>query len=70
MDNLEILATLCTQDTGQINIRENRRAIRNGTSRDTGNTGYITHRTKTNTTKSTTHKAKLMSNTDHTKIRG
>ena len=45
MDNLEKLATLGTQDTGQINVRENRREIRNGQSRDTGNIGHTRYRT-------------------------
>jgi hypothetical protein len=42
---------LGTQDTGQINVRENRREIRNGQSRDTGNIGHTRYRTKTNKTK-------------------
>jgi hypothetical protein len=45
MDNPETRATLGTQDTGQ-RLEETRRAIKNGKSRDTGNIGYITRRTK------------------------
>ena len=37
--------------------------INNGQSRDTGNTGYTRHRTKTNKTKNITQKTKKMSNT-------
>jgi len=37
-----------------INVRENRRVIKNEQSRDTGSTGYTRHRTKTNKTKTTT----------------
>ena len=44
MDNPETLATLGTQDTEQIHVRDNQRAIKNGQSRDTGNIGYIRHR--------------------------
>ena len=43
MDNLEKLATLSTQDTWQGNVRENRRAIKNGQSRETDNIGYTRH---------------------------
>jgi hypothetical protein len=51
----EKLVTLGTQDTGrrpakQINVRENRRAIKNGLSRATGNIGYTRYRTQTNRT--------------------
>ena len=46
MDNPETLATLGTQNTGQINVRENRRGkIKNGQSRDIGNIRYTKHRT-------------------------
>ena len=45
MENLETLTTLDTQDTGQINVRENQRAIKNTQSRDTGNIGYTRHKT-------------------------
>ena len=43
MENLETLATLDTQDTGQINVRENQRVMTDGESRDTGfvNDTYI-----------------------------
>ena len=47
MDNSETLATLGTQDTEQIDVRDNQRAIKNGQSRDTGNIGYTRHRTNT-----------------------
>ena len=39
-DNPEKLATLGTQDTGQINVREYRRDYKKGQSRETGNIGY------------------------------
>ena len=58
MENLETLATLDTQDTGQINVRENQRAIKKTQSRDTGNIGYTKHRSKTNTTKTQHRKLK------------
>jgi hypothetical protein len=45
MDNPETLAALSTQDTGQINVRENREAIKNGQSRDTVNIEYTRQRT-------------------------
>ena len=45
MENLETLATLDTQDTRQIQVRENQRVMTNGESRDTGNIGYTRHRT-------------------------
>ena len=44
-DNPDILATLGTQDTGQINVREYRRDNEKGQSRETGNIGYTRHRT-------------------------
>ena len=47
MDNPETLATLGTQDTEQIHVRDTQRAIKNGQSRDTGNIGYTRHRTNT-----------------------
>ena len=47
MDNPETLATLGTQDTEKILVRDNQRAIKNGQSRDTGNIGYTRHRTNT-----------------------
>ena len=47
MDNPETLATLGTQSTEQIHVRDNQRAIKNGQSRDTGNIGYTIHRTNT-----------------------
>ena len=46
-DNPEKLATLGTQDTGQINVREYRRVNTKGQSRETGNIGYTRHRTDT-----------------------
>ena len=46
-DNPEKLATLGTQDTGQINVREYRRDDKKGKSRETGNIGYTRHRTNT-----------------------
>ena len=46
-DNPEKLATLGTQDTGQINVREYRRDYKKGQSRETGNIGYTRHRTNT-----------------------
>jgi len=42
--NPEKLATLGTQDTGQIN-REYRRGSKKGQSRETDNIGYTRHRT-------------------------
>jgi hypothetical protein len=56
MGNPEKLATLGTQDTRQINVREYR--IKNGQSRETGNIGYTRHRTKSNKIKNKTQKAK------------
>ena len=47
MKNPETLATLCTQDTEQIHVRDNQSAIKNGQSRDTDNIGYTRHRTNT-----------------------
>jgi hypothetical protein len=44
-NNPEELATLGTQDTGQINVREYRRGNKKEQSRGTGNTGYTRHRT-------------------------
>ena len=44
-DNPEKLATLCTQDTGQINVREYRRGNAKGQSREIGNIEYTRHRT-------------------------
>jgi hypothetical protein len=49
MDNLEIQATLGTQDTGHIvgskyTLEKTKGAIKNGQSRDTGNTGHTTYR--------------------------
>ena len=35
----------------RIYVRENQKAIKNGQSRDTGNIGYIIHRTKTDNQK-------------------
>jgi hypothetical protein len=39
-------------------------AIENRKSRETGHIGYTRHRTKTNKTKNTTQKTKMISNTD------
>ena len=47
MDNPETLATLGTQDTVQIHVRDNQRAIKKGQSRDTGNIGYTRQSTNT-----------------------
>jgi len=44
-DNPEKLATYCTQNTGQINVRDDRRDNENGQSRETGNIGYATNMT-------------------------
>jgi hypothetical protein len=46
-DNPEKLATLGTQNTGQINVREYRRGNEKGQSRETGNIGYTRHGTHT-----------------------
>ena len=40
--NPETQATLSTQDTERIHNRENRRVIKNGQSKDTGNIEYKT----------------------------
>ena len=45
MDNPEILATLGAQVTGQ-RLEKTKETIENGQPRDTGNIGYIRHRTK------------------------
>ena len=44
-ENPEKLATLDTQDSGQINVREYRRGNEKGKSRETGNIGYTKYRT-------------------------
>ena len=44
MDDPETVSSLKTQDTGQINVTENRRAIKNGRSRDSVIIGHIRHR--------------------------
>jgi hypothetical protein len=44
-NNPEKLATLGTQDTGQINAGEYRRGNEKGKSRETGNIGYTRHMT-------------------------
>jgi hypothetical protein len=46
-DNPDKLATLGTQDKGQINVREYRRDNEKGQSRETGKIGYTRHRTNT-----------------------
>ena len=46
-DNSEKLATLGTQDTGQMNVREYQRGNTKGQSRETGNIGYTKHMTNT-----------------------
>jgi hypothetical protein len=45
MDNPETLATLGTEDTGQ-RVEKTKGTMKNGQPRDTGNIGYIRHRTK------------------------
>ena len=45
MDNPETQATLGTQITGQ-RLEKTKETIKNGQPRDTGNIGYIRHRTK------------------------
>ena len=45
MDNTETMATLGTQDIGQ-RLEKTKGTIKNGQPRDTGNIGYIRHRTK------------------------
>jgi hypothetical protein len=45
-------------------LEKTERAIQNGKSIETGNTGYTRHRTKTSKTKNTTQKTKKMNNTD------
>ena len=49
MGNPDTLVTLGTQDTGQ-RLEKTQGQIKNGQPRDTGNTGYTRHRTKTNKT--------------------
>jgi hypothetical protein len=44
-DNPEKLATLVTQDTGQIIVREYRKGNKKGQSRETGNIRYTRHKT-------------------------
>ena len=46
-DNREKLATLGTQDAGQIHVREYRRGNEKGQSRETGNIGHTRHMTNT-----------------------
>jgi hypothetical protein len=45
MDNQETLATLSTQNTGQINVIENEAIIKNGQSRGTDNIEYTRNKT-------------------------
>ena len=68
MGNLETLATMGTQDTGQ-RLEKTKGTIKNGQSRDTGNNGYTRHRTKISKThiKNTTQKIIKFSNTNPTK---
>ena len=73
MDNPETLATLGTQDTGQINVRENRGGNKEWTIQRRWH--YWEHKTldedKQNTkTHNTTQKTKKMNNTDPTKNPG
>ena len=44
-NNQEKVATLGTQDTGHINVREYRRGNEKGQSRETGNIGNTRHKT-------------------------
>ena len=46
-DNPDKLATLGTQDTGHIHVREYRRGNEKGQSGETGNIRYTRHRTNT-----------------------
>jgi hypothetical protein len=46
-DNPEKLATLGTQDTGQIHVREYRRDYKKGQCTETDNIGNTRHRTNT-----------------------
>ena len=50
MDNPKKLATVGTQDTGQ-RLEKTEMAIKNGQSKETGNTGYTRHRTKVRETR-------------------
>ena len=45
MKNPDTLATLSTQATGQINVRENGGGVKNGQFRDTRNIEHTCHRT-------------------------
>ena len=58
MENLDTVATLGTQDRGRRQTKRKPRAIKNGKSRHSGDTGYTRHRTKTN-------KEKTVHNTDN-----
>jgi len=55
MDNLEKQTTLDTQDTGQINVRENLGNIKHGLSGDTDSSGYTRHRTNKRDRKPSEH---------------
>ena len=72
---LTALLVICTDCTGS--CRSNYHAIttttipmKNGQSRDNGNTGHTIHRTKTNTNKIPPQKTNKMSNTENQKLGG
>jgi len=54
--------------TGKQMLEKTEGSIKNGQSRETGNTMYTRYRTRTSKPKTTTHKTKPMSNTDPTKL--
>jgi len=55
MDNIETQTTLGTQETGQINAKENLGNMNYGQSRDTDSIGYRRHRTKKRDRKPSEH---------------